>query len=175
MTLRHAQRHIEASTKAHIRTRLTALGWLNADPTPRPFGAGLTVLTETMTGTFGDDPKHTIVAGTDTPVVNIVVAGQGEDVDQEVGGPLVETPYSLFVTVVALPSLAAALGEDVLDLLAGRTSRPVIPFIDQITSLPVTGETLELAEVSSGKLTPDRPDVVVIGATILRTFDRSWS
>jgi hypothetical protein len=172
--IRHAQRHIEASTKTHVSTRLTALGWLNADPTPRPFGAGVTVLTETMTGIFGDDPKHTIVSGTDTPVVNIVIIGQGEDVDQEVGGPLVETPYALFVTVVALPSLAAALAEDITDLLAGRSARPVIPFIDQITGLPVAGETLELIEVSSDRLSPDRPDVVVVGATIIRTFDRSW-
>lgn len=174
MSLRHAQRHVEASIVSWVRAHLEALSWLSDDASVRPFHVQPVQVTTTLTGRFGTDPQHTVASGSDSPVVGIAVVGQGVDVDQEVGGPLVETTYDLFVTVVAKPSVATALGEDITDLLAGRVAPPVPPFVNQVTATQVPGETLELQDVSSGWLSPERRDVVVVSATIVRSFSRSW-
>lgn len=174
MTLRHAQRHIEASALQWVKAHLEGLSWLADDVAARPFHVQPVKVTATLTGQFGTDPQHVVVAGTDAPVVGVSIVGQGIDADQEVGGPLVETTYDLFVTVVAKPSIATALAEDITDLLAGRVAPPIVPFVDQASGTPVEGELLELRDVSSGWLSPERRDVVVISATIVRSFSRSW-
>jgi hypothetical protein len=67
------------------------------------------------------------------------------------------------------------LTEDVVDLLAGRSARPVIPFVDQASATLVPGETLELQDVSADRARADRDDWMLVTATIVRTFSRTWS
>lgn len=174
MSLRHAQRHVEASVLSHVRLHLEALNWFSDDEAERPFGVARPEITTTLTGQYGTDPKHAVVSGGARPTIGVSIVGQEGDEDTEIGGVLAEVTYALFVTVVAQPSIAVALGEDITDLIAGRVAPPVVPLVNQATGAPVRGETLELQDVSSGWLSPDRRDVVVISATVVRAFSRSW-
>lgn len=172
MSVRHARRSIEESARQHVAAYLTGLGWLDADAANRPFHAP--GQTSVVTEFLGLDGSRQIAAGTTAPVVSVAIPGDGPDVETEIGGPLVETTYDLFISVVAAPALVGVLTEDVVDLLAGRTARPVIPFYQGSPGVLVPDEILELQDVSSGRARPDREDWMLVTATIVRTFSRSW-
>lgn len=172
MSFRHARRHIEESARQHILTHLTGLGWLDPVVANRPFHAeGVTRVVSEFLGLDGSRP---IAAGTSSPLVSGTVPAEGVDLDQEIGGPLVQTNYDLFVSVIAAPALVGVLTDDVVDLLAGRTAPPVIPFTDFATNTAVPGELLELQDVSVDRARPDRDDWMLVTATIVRSFSRSW-
>lgn len=172
MSFRHARRHMEESARQHVLTYLTGLGWLDSVAANRPFhAAGATSVVSEFLGLDGSRP---VAAGTSTPLVSVTIPGEGADLDQEIGGPLVQTSYDLFVSVIAVPALVGVLTDDVVDLLAGRTAPPIIPFTDFATNSPGAGELLELQDVSADRARPDRDDWMLVTATIVRTFSRSW-
>lgn len=173
MSFRHARRHIEESARVHIETYLSGLGWLDPVQANRPFRAPGAV--KVVAEFIGLDGTRQVAAGSDNPLVSVAVPGEKPDIDQEIGGPLAQTDYDLFVSVLASPALVGVVTEDVVDLLAGRTARPVIAFIDQATGNPVSDEILELQDVSADRARPDRDDWMLITATIVRTFSRTWS
>jgi hypothetical protein len=168
--MRHARRHIEASAKAHLVTQLTALGWMG--PT-RPFNAPNSP--NIAIGFIGLDGSTLVAAGGPIPLVSVSIPGDNEDEETEVGGAAVQTAYDLFVSVIAVPAIVGVLTEDIVDILAGRIVRPTIPFINQATQLTVAGETLEVEDVHSDRARLDRPDWMLITATVVRDFSRSWA
>lgn len=171
--MRFGRRHIEENARVHVSTYLAALGWADSVQDNRPFKLG--GQTTVVTGMVGLDGSRPIAVGTNAPIVSIAIPGDNQDADQEVGGPLVETTYDLFVSVIAEPAIVGVLTEDIVNLLAGRSARPIIPFNDIQTSAAVTDEVLELQDVSSGRARPDRDDWMLVTATIVRTFSRDWS
>jgi hypothetical protein len=173
VSFRHARRHMEESARKHVADYLTTLGWLDSVQANRPFKApgAATVIAEFT----GLDGSRQVAAGTGAPLVSVAIPAEGVDQDQEIGGPLVQTNYDLFVSVLAVPALVGVLTEDVVDLLAGRSARPVIPFVDQASAILVPGETLELQDVSADRARADRDDWMLVTATIVRTFSRTWS
>lgn len=169
--MRHARRHIEASAKAHLVTQLTALGWMG--PGIRPYNAPNSP--NITLGFVGLDGSTPVAAGGPVPLIAVSIPGDNEDEETEIGGSAVQTAYDLFVSVIAVPAIVGVLTEDIVDILAGRTTRPVIPFINQATSLTVVGETLELEGVHSDRARLDRNDWMLITATVVRDFNRSWA
>lgn len=173
LPLRHARRHIEESARVHIASTLTVLGWLDPLQANRPFKAP--DVTRVVSEFVGLDGSRPVAAGTASPLVSVTVPSEGNDEEQEVGGVLVQTSYDLFVSVIAQPALVGVLTDDIVDLLAGRVARPIIPFIDFATNTTVAGETLELQDVSADRARADRDDWMLITATIVRTFSRNWA
>jgi hypothetical protein len=173
MTVRHALRHIEMSTKDAIAANLVGLGW--NDSTDSPFNARVQVTTAatglpTLTGSAPSG-----LTNPTTPTVQVSVMGQNPDDEIEIGGSNIETRYDIFVSVFAEPPVALALVDDILGYLAGRTVAPVIPFTDYAADAPVDDETLELEDVSAGRANPDRRDWLLITGTIVRNHRRSWT
>lgn len=164
---------MQESARAHIEARLAVLGWTDPVVANRPFRTP--GITKVVSEFIGLDGSRQVAAGTTTPLVSVSIPSAGVDDDIEIGGPGVEATYDLFVSVLATPALVGVLTEDIVDLLAGRVARPIIPFLDKTTGLVVVGETLELEGVSSDRARLDRDDWMLITATVVRTFNRDWS
>ena len=69
--------------------------------------------------------------GTTSPLVGVVLLGQETDVELELGGALAESGSNLFITIVAQPSIASAMADDVMDAVAGRRRPPFVTLVDQ--------------------------------------------
>lgn len=173
--MRHLTRHLEESVRAFVETILDDAGWMAPAAVDRPFGAGLAEVTTTLTGMPGTDPGAHVAVGTASPVVGVALIGSDDDRDAELGGVLAESGQDVFITVLAEPSLATAVADDILDRLRGRTGSPKMSVVNQITGAPDAGYVVEFSEVSSATASTHRRDIVVISARVGLTFNRAWS
>lgn len=173
--MRHVQRHAEASIVTWLTDVLDDAGWLKTLAADRPYGVGPTTISATLTGISGTDPGGSIVQGTTSPLVGVVLLGQETDVELELGGALAESGSNLFITIVAQPSIASAMADDVMDAVAGRRRPPFVTLVDQAAPSTPTGEKLELVEARSEVMRPERRDVHVVSARVVRCFARDWT
>ena len=147
--LRHATRHIHHTVLNHVKTELTGLDWL--DPANTPFGAPAVNIIDSPV-VDGDQIRKQFTAGT----VACSVGGEFDPDPQELGGPLAQQEIPIFFDVfMDTAGSALACACDIRDILLGRIGgKRVLPVINQATSTPVAGWSIELTDVE--RAAPDQ-------------------
>jgi len=155
MTIRFRSRYVHAAVVEHLRTQLTALGWV-APPTN--FGAMPVRVVDYQPDERGERIEQNTVA--------VSLGDLGSDEDRELGasaGGLRSMEYPIFIDVyMSEQALSVAIGDDIRDIL----QHLVLPIVDKATGQVVPNARLQVEDVMG----PTRPQAS-IGA---EQFKRFW-
>lgn len=150
--LRHSSRHVHHTVAAHVEAGLAALKWTVADETP--FGAPVVTFDRTRSAADFIVPGQK-VTGLHAGLVTISIGSEFQPDPEELGSGLVVTEIPVFVDIFQdLDAHAQGLAEDTRDIFLGRQAfwpKRFIPVVNQATSTPVPGWTIEFDDIERDK------------------------
>lgn len=169
--LRHAPRQVHHSVASYLDACLLELGWTAATTSERPFGVDRVKTSHSPAIVDGSLVK--VEAGQ----VSITLGDEAMPEEQELGGPLSQQDYPIFIDVLMGEyALALTLASDIRDCFLGRFefARRSIPVTDQLLQTPAPGWLLEFEDVERAQ-----PDNVlplhwqVVKVTAVATFSEA--
>jgi hypothetical protein len=149
--LRHAGRHVHHTAANYLREQLGDLGWTAADASDRPFG-GTQVVMWTAPAISDDGLNDKVAPG----VVAITLGDELAPALQELGGPLSEQNYPLFIDCFHdTEETTLALATDVRDIFMGRLpgTSTFLDVVNQSDQQAVPGWRMEFEDIE--RLRPD--------------------
>lgn len=147
--LRHAGRHVHHTAANYLTAQLEALGWLDDDAANRPFG-----MTQVQVWTRPAILESGLGDKVEAGVLSITLGDEMPPELQEVGGPLSEQLYPLFVDCFHdTEESTLALATDVKDIFMGRLpgSQPWLDVVNQANQVAVPGWRMEFEDIERVK------------------------